>query len=352
MIVVMNIEATEEQIKAVEDKLMTMGFRSHIIHGVKKRVIGAIGDKQSINTEQIERMPGVESIMQIMRPYKLVSREVNPDDTVVQVGTAQIGGGDLCIIAGPCAVESRDQLLQTAMAVKRAGASMIRGGAFKPRTSPYSFQGLEKAGLEILKEAKVLTGLPVVTEVMNPQDVALVCEYVDVLQIGARNMQNFSLLREVGRANRPVILKRGLAATIDEWLMAAEYVMCEGNYKVILCERGIRTYETYTRNTVDISAIPVIKQLSHLPILVDPSHGTGRWSLVKPVAKAAIAAGADGVMVEVHINPQEALSDGPQSLTPTTFAELAWEVREIFDLVGRQNKKKVMNGIRSCFVEK
>jgi 3-deoxy-7-phosphoheptulonate synthase len=352
MIVVMNIEATEEQIKAVEDKLMTMGFRSHIIHGVKKRVIGAIGDKQSINTEQIERMPGVESIMQIMRPYKLVSREVNPDDTVVQVGTAQIGGGDLCIIAGPCAVESRDQLLQTAMAVKRAGASMIRGGAFKPRTSPYSFQGLEKAGLEILKEAKVLTGLPVVTEVMNPQDVALVCEYVDVLQIGARNMQNFSLLREVGRANKPVILKRGLAATIDEWLMAAEYVMCEGNYKVILCERGIRTYETYTRNTVDISAIPVIKQLSHLPILVDPSHGTGRWSLVKPVAKAAIAAGADGVMVEVHINPQEALSDGPQSLTPTTFAELAWEVREIFDLVGRQNKKKVMNGIRSCFVEK
>lgn len=352
MIVVMNIEATEEQIKAVEDKLMTMGFRSHIIHGVKKRVIGAIGDKQSINTEQIERMPGVESIMQIMRPYKLVSREVNPDDTVVQVGTAQIGGGDLCIIAGPCAVESRDQLLQTAMAVKRAGASMIRGGAFKPRTSPYSFQGLEKAGLEILKEAKVLTGLPVVTEVMNPQDVALVCEYVDVLQIGARNMQNFSLLREVGRANKPVILKRGLAATIDEWLMAAEYVMCEGNYKVILCERGIRTYETYTRNTVDISAIPVIKQLSHLPILVDPSHGTGRWSLVKPVAKAAIAAGADGVMVEVHINPQEALSDGPQSLTPTTFAELAWEVREIFNLVGRQNKKKVMNGIRSCFVEK
>jgi 3-deoxy-7-phosphoheptulonate synthase len=337
MIIVMDRNATEEQIQAVETRLTKMGFRSHTIQGVKKRVIGAIGDKQSINTEQIERMQGVESVMRIMRPYKLVSKEVNPDDTIVSVGAAQIGGGELCIVAGPCAVENREQLLRTAMAVKLAGASMIRGGAFKPRTSPYSFQGLEELGLKILKEAGELTGLPVVTEVVNPADVEMVSQYADVLQIGARNMQNFCLLREVGRAEKPVILKRGLSATIEEWLMAAEYVMCEGNFNVILCERGIRTYETYTRNTVDISAVPAIKQLSHLPVIVDPSHGTGKWSLVKPVAKAAVAAGADGVMVEVHINPQEALSDGPQSLTPASFSELAREVREVFQLVRQQD---------------
>lgn len=339
MIIVMDKNATEEQIQAVEDKLAQMGFKSHIIQGVKKRVIGAIGDKQSISIEQIERMQGVESVMRIMRPFKLVSKEVNPDDTTIRVGPAQIGGGKLCIIAGPCAIENREQLLKTAMAVKRAGATMLRGGAYKPRTSPYSFQGLEELGLKILKEAGELTGLPVVTEVLNPRDVEIVAEYVDVLQIGARNMQNFSLLREVGKSNKPVILKRGLAATIEEWLMAAEYVMCEGNFNVVLCERGIRTYETYTRNTVDISAVPAIKQLSHLPIIVDPSHGTGKWNLVKPVAKAAVAAGADGLMVEVHINPQEALSDGPQSLTPAAFADLAREVHEVFELIRHQEQE-------------
>ncbi len=336
----MNENATKEQIEAIENRLISMGFKSHIIHGVQKRVIGAIGDKQSVDTGRLKRMPGVEDVMRIMKPYKLVSREVKPEDTVVKVGPVRIGGGKLGVIAGPCAVEGRDQIIETAKAVKERGASILRGGAFKPRTSPYSFQGLEEDGLKLLKEAKEITGLPIVTEVVNPKDVELVVKYVDMLQIGARNMQNFTLLKEVGNTNKPIILKRGLSATIEEWLMAAEYIMCEGNYNIILCERGIRTYETYTRNTIDINAVPIIKQLSHLPVIVDPSHGTGKWNLVNPVSKGAIAAGADGLMIEVHNNPTEALSDGPQSLTPESYGELMEEVEELFGLIQDQKNRR------------
>lgn len=322
MIVVMKGNATDIDIQVVKEKLEERGYGSHVIQGSQKRVVGAIGDNKVMDTGWLEMLPGVEKVVRIMHPYKLASREANPEDTVIRLGDLHIGGDGFVVMAGPCAVESLEQLLSTARDIKAAGANVLRGGAYKPRTSPYSFQGLEEEGLKILAIARDEIGLPVVSEVMNPRDVELVASYVDIIQIGARNMQNFTLLKEVGRCKKPVLLKRGLAATIEEWLMAAEYIMCEGNSQVILCERGIRTYETYTRNTLDISAVPAIKELSHLPIIVDPSHSSGKSKLVPALAKAALAAGAHGLMVEVHYNPVQALSDGAQSLSSEKFTEL------------------------------
>jgi len=336
MIVVMRKGATEEEVQRVADRLREFGFAVHLSRGVERTVIGAIGDKKPERVQQIEAIEGVEKIVHILQPYKLAGREFHPEPSTVQVGSVTVGGPGLTVIAGPCAVESEEQILTVAEQVKEAGAHMLRGGAFKPRTSPYSFQGLAEEGLKLLALARERTGLPIVTEVMNPQDVELVASYADVLQIGARNMQNFPLLREVGRTDKPVLLKRGLSATIEEWLMAAEYVISAGNPNVILCERGIRTFETATRNTLDLNAVPVVKHLSHLPIIVDPSHGTGKWQYVIPMARAAVAAGADGLIVEVHPRPEEAVSDGPQSLKPDTFRELMREVSAIAAALGRQ----------------
>jgi 3-deoxy-7-phosphoheptulonate synthase len=278
-----------------------------------------------------ETLPGVEKVVPIAQPFKMASRQFKPESSLIKVGEQTVGDGQVQIIAGPCAVEGRSLFMEVAQAVKEAGATMLRGGAFKPRTSPYSFQGLEKEGLEILAEARQITGLPVVTEVVDPRLVEEVADYVDVLQVGARNMQNFFLLRELGKIQKPVLLKRGPSATIEEWIMAAEYIISSGNHQVIMCERGIRSFENYTRNTLDLSAVPAIKQLTHLPIIVDPSHGTGKWKLVEPMALAAIGAGADGIMVEVHQNPSEALSDGPQSLTPENFARLVIRVKKMIN---------------------
>jgi len=335
MVIVMEKGATPEQIARVEEKLRDRGFSTHLSRGVERTIIGAIGDRDAALMESLSTLPGVERVVPILKPFKLCSREFKDEDTVVRVGDVEIGGGQLQVIAGPCAVESREGFLEVAEMVKAAGATMLRGGAFKPRTSPYSFQGLEEEGLKILREARLLTGLPVITEVMDPRLVPTVCEYVDVLQIGARNMQNFFLLKEVGKVKTPVVLKRGPSATIEEWLMAAEYIISSGNPNVILCERGIRTFETYTRNTLDLAAVPLVKQLTHLPVLVDPSHGTGKWKLVGPMACAAVAAGCDGLMVEVHQNPSEALSDGPQSLTPSNFERLMENVRRVFEAVSQ-----------------
>src|SRR5690606_3213668 len=310
-------------------RLVELGFKTHTIYGQEKTVIGAIGDKKVLSMEAIITLPGVEKIVPIMKPYKRVGRELKPEKTLVRVGNVTIGGGEVVVIAGPCAVESLDQMLETAKAVKAAGAHILRGGAFKPRTSPYAFQGLEEEGLQYLVEARRVTGLPIVTEAVDPRDVELVAEHADMIQIGARNMQNFRLLKEVGMAGKPVLLKRGLAATVEEWLMAAEYIMDAGNDQIVLCERGIRTYETSTRNTVDLSAVPVVQENSHLPVIVDPSHGTGIWKLVTPMARAAVAVGADGVMVEVHPDPATALCDGPQSLNLENFALLMAEVQKI-----------------------
>jgi len=336
MIVVMRKGASDDDIQRIMERLRELGFAVHLSRGVERTVIGAIGDKKPERVQQIEAMEGVEKVVHILQPYKLAGREFHPEPSVVSVGPVQVGADTLTVIAGPCAVESEEQILTVAEAVKAAGAAMLRGGAFKPRTSPYSFQGLAEEGLKLLALARERTGLPVVTEVMNPQDVELVASYADVLQIGARNMQNFPLLREVGRTNKPVLLKRGLAATIEEWLMAAEYIMSAGNHNVILCERGIRTFETATRNTLDLNAVPVVKHLSHLPIIVDPSHGTGKWPYVIPMARAAVAAGADGLIVEVHPRPEEAVSDGQQSLKPEKFRELMREVSAIAAVLGRQ----------------
>lgn len=337
MIVVMSPGSTEREINEVVAWLKKLGFGIHLSQGVERTVIGAIGDKEKKEEASmaLEALPGVERVVAILQPYKLVSREFKPENTVVKVRDVEIGRKDLVIIAGPCAVEGREQLLEAARAVKKAGAHMLRGGAFKPRTSPYSFQGLEEKGLKILAEAREETGLPIVTEVIDPQSAHLVAEHADVLQVGARNMQNFQLLREVGKIRKPVLLKRGMSSTIEEWLMAAEYVMAGGNHQVILGERGIRTFETYTRNTLDLSAVPVVKQLSHLPVIVDPSHGTGKWKLVGPMARAAVAAGADGLIVEVHPRPEEAKSDGPQSLTPERFRILMEELGPVASAVGR-----------------
>lgn len=329
MVVVMEKNASPTQVEKVIEKLKEKGFQIHLSQGVERTIIGAIGDRSKVDLEFLEAMPGVEKVCPIMKPYKLASREFKAENSVIEVRNLKIGDGSIQIIAGPCAVEGREKLIEIALKVKEAGATMLRGGAYKPRTSPYSFQGLELEGLKILAEAREITGLPVVTEVMDPRGVETVAEYADVLQIGARNMQNFFLLREVGKIDKPVLLKRGPSATIEEWIMAAEYIISSGNPKVIMCERGIRTFETYTRNTLDLSAVPLIKHLTHLPIVVDPSHGTGKWRLVEPMAMAAVVAGCDGVMVEVHQNPQEALSDGPQSLNPENFARLVEKIKRL-----------------------
>jgi len=320
MIIVLKHGSGEAEIQQVVGRLEEEGFRVHLSQGVEKTLIGAIGDRSRLKALDLEAWPFVDKVVPILSPYKLVSREFHPADSVVRVGGHEIGGAAIHVMAGPCAVESRAQLLETAEAVKAAGATFLRGGAFKPRTSPYSFQGLEEEGLRYLAEARERTGLHVITEVVDVRDVPLVAAYADILQIGARNMQNFLLLKEVAKAGKPVMLKRGPAATLEEWLMAAEYILDGGNYQVIFCERGIRTFETYTRNTLDLSMVPALHALSHLPVIVDPSHGTGRWQLVAPMAKAALAAGADGLIVEVHPHPDKAVSDGKQSLTPENFA--------------------------------
>ena len=337
MIIVMASRAKDD-IARVVGKIEELGYQAHLIEGVERTVIGAVGDERTHATllEAIESMHGVESVMPILKPYKLASREMRPDDTVIRVNGVQVGGGTFCVIAGPCSVESRAQILESARAVKDGGAHMLRGGAYKPRTSPYSFQGLEEEGLKLLTEARAATGLPIVTEVMTPEQVQVVQSYADVLQVGARNMQNFGLLRAVGKSRKPVFLKRGMMSTISELLMSAEYVMSEGNHDVILCERGIRTFETETRNTCDISAVPVLKKLTHLPVFLDPSHATGHWNLVAPIARAAVAAGADGIMVEVHPRPVEALSDGGQSLKPVRFNTMMRELIPLAELMGKR----------------
>ena len=336
MIVVMRPNATEEQIQLVIKRLKDFGFDVHLSRGVERTVIGAIGEKTAQKIQQLEATEGVERIVPILQPYKLAGREFKKERSLIDVSGVVFGGTTVPIIAGPCSVESEKQIIETAVAVKEAGASMLRGGAFKPRTSPYAFQGLAEEGLRLLAKARAETGLPIVTEVVNPRDVALVEEYADMFQIGTRNMQNYTLLTEVGKAKKPVLLKRGLAATINEWLMAAEYIISAGNPNVVLCERGIRTFETETRNTLDLSAVPVIHELSHLPVIVDPSHGTGKWQYVTPMAKAGVAAGADGVIVEVHPRPDEALSDGPQSLKPDAFAKMVEECHKVALAVGRR----------------
>ncbi len=337
MIIIMKEAATKQDIDAVEKKLTDIGFQTHPIYGEKKTVIGAIGDKRQISMNEILLMNAVENVVPIMRPYKLVSKELIKEKSVIDAGYGvTIGGKQLAVFAGPCAVESREHFLKMARLVKASGANILRGGAFKPRTSPYSFGGLEGEGLKIMREAGDELDMPICTEVMDTRDVELVAQYADIIQIGARNMQNFKLLREVGKINKPILLKRGLASTIEEWLMAAEYIMSEGNDDVILCERGIRTYETSTRNTFDLSAIPVTQELSHLPIIADPSHATGAYKYVGPVAKGAIAAGADGLMIEVHDCPECAASDGPQSLKPEKFDELMKEISTIAAAVGRE----------------
>ncbi|HAA42699.1 MAG TPA: 3-deoxy-7-phosphoheptulonate synthase, partial [Ruminiclostridium sp.] len=312
-----------------------LGFSTHPIFGDIKTVIGAIGDKRLLNTQEISTMPGVESIVPIMKPYKLTSREFKQTPTIVNVGGVEIGGDKIVVMAGPCAIENKEIYIDTAKKVKEAGADILRGGAFKPRTSPYSFQGLEEDGLKIMAEAREITGLKLVTEVVDTRDVELVASYTDIIQIGARNMQNFRLLKEVGLYKKPVLLKRGLSATIEEWLMAAEYIISEGNQNVILCERGIRTFETATRNTIDLSAIPVVKEFSHLPVIVDPSHATGTWKYVSALSKGAVATGADGLIIEVHSDPNCALCDGPQSLKPSKFSQVMEELRKVAEAVGR-----------------
>jgi 3-deoxy-7-phosphoheptulonate synthase len=335
MIVIMKQGASSAQIANVTARIEQLGCGVHLSQGEERTIIGIIGNGRPLDRAQIERMDGVERTVPILRPYKLASRDFHPQDTVVSVNGIAVGGKQLIVMAGPCAVESREQLLETAQAVKSSHAHVLRGGAFKPRSSPYSFQGLGEEGLRILAAAREEIGLPVVTEVMAPQQVPLVTTYADILQIGARNMQNYALLHAVGKAQRPVLLKRGMMSTLEELLMAAEYILSHGNDRVILCERGIRTFEKYTRNTLDLSAVPLLKQLSHLPVVVDPSHGTGKWELVGPLSRAAVAAGADGLLIEVHPRPEEALSDGAQSLKPSRFAELMRSLQPIAEAVGR-----------------
>ena len=337
MIIVMKTGSQDREIADVLARLDNLGLKGHLSRGVERTVIGVVGVTAAVPDlrERLSMIPGVEDVVPISRPYKLASREFKPDDTVIKVGGVKIGGNEVVVMAGPCAAETREQVMSTARAVKAAGASILRGGAFKPSTSPYSFRGLGEEGLKLLAEAKEETGLPLITEVLTPDDVELVVRYADILQVGARNMQNFILLDEVGRANKPVMLKRGMSATIQEWLLAAEYILSQGNRQVILCERGIRTFETYTRNTMDVSAIPIIHKLSHLPIVADPSHGTGKWYLVAPLALAAVAAGSDGLMVEVHPAPDTALKDGAQSLTFEHFEDLMRQLVPVAAAMGR-----------------
>ena len=335
MIVIMKMNAGDEQVAAVQSYIESHGLQTHLSTGAERTIIGVIGDKTAITDGNILRLPGVERIMPVSRPFKLASRDFHPEDTIVNINGVQVGTEQLTVIAGPCSVENRDQLLTVAKAVKEAGAHMLRGGAFKPRTSPYSFQGLGEEGLKILAEAREETGLPIVTEVMSPEDLPVVEKYADVLQIGARNMQNYALLKAVGRSPKAVLLKRGLMSTIEELLMSAEYILANGNDRVMLCERGIRTFETYTRNTLDINAVPVLQELTHLPVLVDPSHATGKWSLVQAASMAGVAAGADGLIIEVHNQPEIAMSDGAQSLKPHRFDELMHQLARIATAVDR-----------------
>jgi 3-deoxy-7-phosphoheptulonate synthase len=336
MIIVLRPDATREQKEHVIKKLKSLGLQAHVSEGTERTIIGAIGDEAVLQAVPLEAIPGVEKVLPILKPFKLASRDFSPENTVVTIGKETIGGKRIAVIAGPCAVENKTLLIEIAKAVKDGGANFLRGGAFKPRTSPYAFQGLEEEGLRYLVEARERTGLPIVTEVMDVRDIELIAKYADILQIGARNMQNFRLLKEVGLSRKPVLLKRGISATIKEWLMSAEYIMAGGNRNVILCERGIRTYETATRNTLDLSAVPVLKQMTHLPVVVDPSHAVGKWDLVAPMAKASVAAGADGLLIEVHANPEEALCDGEQSLKPKAFKQLMDEMRPIAHAVGRE----------------
>jgi 3-deoxy-7-phosphoheptulonate synthase len=335
MIVIMKTGASKKEVGAIIDRVEEAGCKVHPIIGAERTVIGVIGDGTTIDRHQIGRMKGVENVVPITKPYKAASREFKPQDTVLNVGGVTIGGREVVVMAGPCSVEGRSELLELAQACKEAGANILRGGAYKPRTSPYSFQGLAEEGLGYLAEAREITGMPVITEVMDPALVPLVCEYADILQIGTRNMQNYALLNAVGKSGHPVMLKRSMIGTTLEWLMCAEYILSHGNKQVMLCERGIRANETETRNTFDINAIPVIKQLSHLPVIADPSHATGRWEYVGAASKAAVAAGADGLIIEVHQQPDLAWSDGRQSLKPGRFAQLVKETRAVALAVGR-----------------
>jgi 3-deoxy-7-phosphoheptulonate synthase len=332
MLVVMRDHASPTEIDHIVDLLTEAGAQAHLSQGEVKTIIGVIGEREIIYTLDFEGLPGVEEVIRVLKPYKLVSRDFQPEDTVVTVKDTSVGGGAFAVMAGPCSVESEDQIFQTARAVKAAGATMLRGGAFKPRTSPYVFQGLGLDGLKLLRGASDEVGLPVVTEVLDVRDAETVAEWADVLQVGARNMQNFMMLEELGTMGKPVLLKRGLSATIEEMLSAAEYVLKGGNRDLMLCERGIRTFETYTRNTLDLAAVAALKSLTHLPIIVDPSHGTGRRDLVVPMSRASVIAGADGLIVEVHIDPEHAKCDGPQSLTPEGFAEMMAQVEPLLEL--------------------
>lgn len=336
MIVVMKTDASVRDIGAVIKKVQELGFKPHLSRGEQRTIVGMVGNEKKVDPQVLQVLPGVENVVPILKPFKLASREFKREPTVVTLNGIKIGGESVVVMAGPCAVESREQLMEAAEAIAKTGARILRGGAFKPRTSPYSFQGLGKLGLEILREAGDKTGLAVVTEVMSPQNVELVAAYTDILQIGARNMQNYSLLEAVGKTTKPILLKRGMMSTVEELLMAAEYILSNGNPNVILCERGIRSFEKYTRNTLDISAVPMVKSLSHLPIIVDPSHATGLRHLVAPVSKSAIAAGADGLIIEVHPHPEKALSDGAQSLHLEEFEKLMAELAQIAEAVGRR----------------
>ena len=336
MIVVLRKDATEAQIKHIIEKVKALGLRPMISKGTERTIIGVIGDEDILRSQPLEIFPGVEKVMPVLAPYKLVSREFKKENTVVDVSGVKIGGKKIVVMAGPCSVESMPVLLKIANSVKKSGAKILRGGAFKPRTSPYAFQGLGQEGLVYLKEVSKKTGLKIVTEIMDIRDIPLVAKYADIMQVGARNIQNFNLLKELGLLKKPVLLKRGMMSTVKEWLMSAEYILSNGNFNVILCERGIRTFEDYTRFTLDLNAVPVVKNLSHLPVIVDPSHGTGKWGLVSSMSKAAIAAGADGLIIEVHPDPENAFSDGLQSLLPENFAKLMLDLKKVAKAVGRE----------------
>jgi len=337
MIIVMKGGIPKQQVHDVIHTIEELGYQPHVIWGTQRTVIGAVGDERGkARLQSLEVMPGVESVVPILQPFKLASREFRASPSVVKVRDVEFGGTRLVVIAGPCSVESEEMVMQLALLAKEAGASILRGGAFKPRTSPYAFQGMGKEGLRLLAQAREATGLAIVTEVLKPEDVDLIAEHADMLQVGARNMQNFALLKRVGEVGKPVLLKRGMASTIQEFLMAAEYVLSEGNYNVVLCERGIRTFETATRFTLDLNAVPVLKKLTHLPVIVDPSHGTGHWEYVTPMAKAGVACGADGLMIEVHMRPEIAVSDGIQSLKPDVFRQLMQELAPFVHAAGRR----------------
>jgi len=343
MIVIMRIGCSQDDVSRVTNRIVDAGLRVYMPNGVERTVIGVVGQSYPGLRDALESLPGVDQVIPVTRPYQLASREFHPDDTIVEVGGVTIGGNEVVVMAGPCAVESEEQVLVTAQAVKAAGATVLRGGAFKPRTSPYEFRGLGERGLRILADVGDEVQMPIVTEVMAPDDIDLVSQYADILQIGSRNMQNFVLLDEVGKTRKPILLKRGLSSNIQEWLLAAEYILLQGNEQVILCERGIRTFENYARNTMDINAIPIIEKVSHLPVIADPSHATGKWYLVPPLALAAVAAGADGLLIEVHPNPDQALADGPQSLTFDNFRLL---MSQLLPIAEARNRKLAVSGVR------